>query len=97
DTPVTTRSSPVGISSERFLRLFWRAPRMTIADSERRCNMPLFYRRAHPFARRRDDFYFLVAEELVGMDSVLRGSSAEQHFLHRLDQPRRAGDVIDAG
>src|SRR5205823_12608838 len=32
ETPVTTTSSPVGIARLRFLRLFWRAPRMTIAS-----------------------------------------------------------------
>jgi RNA polymerase sigma-70 factor (ECF subfamily) len=32
DTPVTTTSSPVGIATLRFLRLFWRAPRMTMAS-----------------------------------------------------------------
>src|SRR5258706_5913892 len=81
DAAVTTTSSPVGISSERFLRLFWRAPRMTIAGSERRCSMPLFNR--------------LVAEELVGMNRFLCSARGGEHFLHGLDQPRRPRDVID--
>src|SRR5258706_665906 len=81
DAAVTTTSSPVGISSERFLRLFWRAPRMTIAGSERRCSMPLFYR--------------LVAEELVGVDRFLCNARGGEHFLHGLHQPPRPPDVID--
>jgi hypothetical protein len=33
DTPVTTISSFAGSDSVRFLRLFWRAPRMTMASA----------------------------------------------------------------
>src|SRR5258706_11290637 len=81
DAAVTTTSSPVGISSERFLRLFWRAPRMTIAGSERRCSMPLFYR--------------LVAKELVGVDRFLCNAGGGEHFLHGFDQSGRSRRVVD--
>src|SRR5437667_254356 len=70
---------------------------MTIAGSERRWSIPLFYRRAHPVAHRGNDLYFLVAEELVGADRVFGDSRADEHLLHGLDQPRRAGDVVDVG
>src|SRR5258706_9068547 len=80
DAAVTTTSSPVGISSERFLRLFCLAPRMTIAGSERRCSMPLFYR--------------LVAEELVRVDRLFCNAPGDEHFLHGLDQPGRPRHVI---
>src|SRR5437867_5669866 len=70
---------------------------MTIAGSERRWSIPLFYRRAHPVAHRGNDLYFVEAEELVGADRVFGDSRADEHLLHGLDQPRRAGDVVDVG
>src|SRR5712664_2222987 len=65
---------------------------MTIAESERRCSMPLFYRRSR---LRATTSGALVAVELVGADRVVLDAGFREHFLHGLDQSGRSRHVVD--
>src|SRR6266699_1669134 len=65
---------------------------MTIAGSERRCSMPLFYRRGCPRATISAPS---IAVELVGADRVVPDAGFGEHFLHGLDQSGRSRHVVD--